>query len=122
DIHSREQLFSLSSQKKYLDWLGQTMGIRTMEDWYGILWEDLVQKDRHGILRYYHGSPYKALSEIYPDHPWLPWKFQKLSTGYFNKIENRYRYMEWLSQELSMDHPDRWYSINAITLEKKYWG
>jgi hypothetical protein len=73
-------------------------------------------------LRYYHGSPYKALSEIYPDYDWLPWKFEKLSTGYFNRIENRYRYIQWLSQELLIRYPEQWYGINAITLQRNYYG
>ena len=56
-------------------------------------------------------SFYLELQNGYLKHDWLAWKFKRLPFGYWNRIENRLEYIEWLSKELQIKKLDDWMNV-----------
>lgn len=59
----------------------------------------------------------KALSEIYSEHEWHPWKFQQVPQGYWQSIDNQIQFFDWVAQQLNIqgDHHTTTF-ISAITI------
>lgn len=59
----------------------------------------------HGstLITRFASSPSQALSHVYKDFEFLPWKFPKLSRGYFDDIDNRRKYLDWLRAEVGVN-------------------
>src|SRR5687767_13449017 len=77
----------LENQRQFLNWLGQQLNIKNYEDWYKVRTVDVLQyRGGEHLLLLYGRSLSKALSTIYPDYNWQPWKFVKIQAGYFNRM------------------------------------
>jgi hypothetical protein len=76
----------------FLEWFGRSarnfakmlsvlreQGISFPEGWYSITQADLIMHNGSGLLHLYKNSILNMLKNIYPDVPWLPWKFVKVS-------------------------------------------
>jgi len=79
-----------------------------MERWYGLTNDDL--KAHHGarLLDVHGGSLYSLLSSVYHEKEWLPWRFLRSPRGFWMKIENQRRYVEWLGKKLGYSKPEHW--------------
>ena len=53
---------------------------------------------------------------MYPDYEWLPWQFNKLSTIYWNDVNNIKMFLEWAAKKLNINKMSDWYSIPAWVL------
>ena len=47
-----------------------------MDDWYNVSKSDIKLNGGEALLQKYDRLPSKMLQEIYPDHKWLPWRFE----------------------------------------------
>jgi len=73
---------ALDNRRAFFKWLGEKLGVKRLEDWYHISFDEIVQNGGAGLLRnYYNDSIYTALREIYPEHIWHPWEFTRLPKG-----------------------------------------
>jgi hypothetical protein len=57
------------------------------------------------------GSQFNLLSMLYPEHKWLPWKFQK--SNYWDTLKNQKQFMDWAGNELGIKKMEDWYKINT---------
>ena len=111
------------NQKEYMEWLGKELGYTTMDDWYKITCEDIINNYGSTLLNgYYNSSPSKLVIETYPNDNWLIWKFQKRPNGYWKDENNVKEYMEWLKQKLGYTTMDDWYKINQKDIYNNYGG
>jgi hypothetical protein len=70
------RFYSTVDDRQLFNELGKKIGIKKYEDWYNFQTADLVPKIGTSFFQYKHdGSLFKALNHIYPEYPWLPWKF-----------------------------------------------
>jgi hypothetical protein len=99
------------SQRHFLDRLGKKMGFQNIEDWYKITQKDLKEKGGSTLLMLYGGSPSKLVQSIYPKHEWMPWRFETVAKGTWNKLEplQRIKMINWLEKELRIESPEDWY-------------
>ena len=103
---------------KYFDWIASEMmlGIARPEDWYGVALQDIQGKISSSSVRipeddlpfvrstsfsavlrkYYGGSLYNALSDLYPDQRWLPWRFACVPHNFWKNKEHRRQYFDWI--------------------------
>jgi hypothetical protein len=60
------------------------------------------------LLKYrYEGSLGCCLDTIFKDYEWKPWLFAGMVSSFWEKRENKLRYLEWLKEELAIkDHDD----------------
>lgn len=78
--HAPRYKSSLENQRRRLDSFGASIGAspQDMSPWYSV---DLRALNRAmaGILQgVYGGSVFAMLCTVYPEHTWLPWRFQRL--------------------------------------------
>lgn len=60
----------------------------------------------YGLLIFFGGSPFKAISSIYPNYNLNSWLFDKTSTNYFKNKENKEKYIKWLSEKVGVKPGD----------------
>lgn len=93
-----------------VDWLAQQLHILYWEDWYRVTSLD-IKAHLGALLTIYDGSPSKLVHEIYPFHPWLPWRFNTVPDGFWDNVDNQKLALEWLAKELSITHWEQWYNV-----------
>jgi hypothetical protein len=109
---------NVDNQRQYFDWLGNTLGFKVLEDWYKISREDIVKYQGAHLLTRYQTSPIKALQTIYSQHIWLPWKFARVSTGFWEDIGNQKKFVEWLGKQLNVTSMEGWYRVSLRQIRK----
>jgi hypothetical protein len=70
----------------------------------------------------YHGSLCEILRAAYPTEEWQPWEFDQLPQGYWNNLNNRKYFIDWISRELKVYKPDDWYIIGKNSIISKGGG
>ena len=58
-------------QREFFDKLAKKFEIKEWEDWYQIKASDVVKNGGTTIVSIHGGSVFRALMNIYPEHPWL---------------------------------------------------
>jgi len=111
---------SIENRKKYINWLGETLGYITMEDWYNINGEILCANNGSSLLNRYNGSPSKVVISLFPDYNWLEWKFGMSPLNFWKNKKNQKKYMDWLGKELGYTTMVDWYNITQIIFSKNY--
>jgi hypothetical protein len=101
----------------FFDWLGDQLGIKSMDDWYSISKEKICSHGGWRLLLYYQDSPQRALKDVYPNHKWLPWKFQKIPWGFFREQQNCLEFLEWLASSLGVKNLEDWYRISPTEVQ-----
>lgn len=109
----------------YFDlFLGLQLGLKSNEDWYSVTNEDVIKHGGSGLLAHkYSSSFYKLISTVYSDVEWTPWKFTRISRGYWNDINNQRKYLDWLGnfasynfsqasgRTLGLQSKEHWYLV-----------
>jgi len=88
------------------------LGIKNNEDWYSVTVKDIISNNGEGALQYHGGYIGKALSEIYPEYNWQPWRFSKVYHGFWNDLKQVRKYVEYLGELLGIKSMDEWYNIS----------
>jgi hypothetical protein len=89
-----------------------------MEDWYKVSVEDI---HRHGggklLSGKYDNSPCKALQAVFPEYPWMPWRFLRIPPGYWESAsfdaDEKRRLLTWLGEKISIKSLEDWYRISV---------
>jgi hypothetical protein len=69
-------------------------------------------------LKLYGNSLIKALSSIYLEFEWKPWKFSAVSKTFWDNEDNVHRFMYWISDQMGIQKFDDWYSISTLQFKK----
>ena len=103
------------NHRSFFDNLQKQMNFKSLDDFYHISQNDIKTHGGQILLdKVYDGSFYHALQSVYPDHKWLAWKFsQKVPQGYWNDINNKREFMNWLGKQLDYQKMDDWYNISV---------
>src|SRR5690242_16983025 len=102
-----------NNHRKFFDWLGKKLHVKTMEDWYHIGKKDVCDNGGGKLLtHHYNSSHMTALENIYHEHNWIPWKFTKSPHGFWNDKNNHLKFFDWLGKELGFKTMDDWYQLS----------
>tara|TARA_B100001996_G_scaffold27295_1_gene20949 strand:+ start:141 stop:2144 length:2004 start_codon:yes stop_codon:yes gene_type:complete len=110
---------TLENQKNYMDWLGERLGYKTMDDWYAITLEDFDNNYGGGLSTKYSHSPERLLKAIYPNHKWYPWKFGQGPRLWHKKCYQKL-FITWLGEELGYTTMEDWYELTHKNLVNNY--
>jgi hypothetical protein len=105
------------TQRTFLDNLGKKLNFKHSEDWYNVTQRSIRKHGGRALLKRYGDSPYKLLQSIYSENEWIPWKFHKIPANYWESLENRRKFVDWLGHHLGFKHLDDWYKI---TMEQMF--
>ena len=109
----------LENQKNYMDWLGEKLGYKTMDDWYAITLEDFDNNYGGGLSTKYSHSPERLLKAIYPNHKWYPWKLGQ-GPRLWHKKDYQKNYMDWLGEKLGYTTMEDWYELTHKDMTDNY--
>eukprot|EP01121_Diplochlamys_sp_Union-15-3_P013862 TRINITY_DN4362_c0_g1_i1.p1 TRINITY_DN4362_c0_g1~~TRINITY_DN4362_c0_g1_i1.p1 ORF type:complete len:431 (-),score=54.16 TRINITY_DN4362_c0_g1_i1:183-1475(-) len=98
-----------SNHRLFFDWLGEVLHYQNHDDWYNISQADIYRHGGRGLLAYYEESPAKALTMVYPDVPWLMWKFTSVPRGFWKDVSNQRKFFDWIRSHHSFSSLDDWY-------------
>ena len=79
-----------------------------------LICKDIANKNGYILIELYDMSLPKLLKSVYPEYPWLPWKFVRLPRNYWSNIENQREFMQYLSKQLNIKELSDWYNIPAM--------
>src|SRR4051812_46748803 len=100
-------------ESTFMAQVAHKQNVKSMEDWYKITREDIVANGGSTLLSKYRDSPFKLITSTYPDHEWLPWKFQNVPKGYWADKSNERKFLDWLHGALRFKDMEDWYKITA---------
>ncbi len=112
--------YNKENHKLYAEWLGQTLGYRTMEDWYKVTFNIINENYGSGLIKYYQGSSVLFLKSVFPQENWLEWKFVQTSQGFWNEKIHHQLYAIWLGEILGYRTMEDWYNLTVDIITKNY--
>lgn len=68
------------------------------------------------LLELHNSSLSKLLSVVYPDHEWIPWKFQRILAKGWNN--NAKKFMDYVAKELNISSATDWYKVTKEDIKK----
>jgi hypothetical protein len=107
---------------RYMRWLGEKLGCSGPEDWYGVLQGDFEANYGNGCMKRYGCCPTTAVMDLFPDYPWLEWRFARVPAGFWDQPENRRRYIEWLGKKLGFRRTEDWLRVRRRDFKENYGG
>ena len=51
------------------------------------------------------------MTTVYPEHKWLPWKFETCPRNFWADIKNQREFMDWAGKELKLQDMSDWYNV-----------
>lgn len=94
---------------RYLQWLSEELGFDDPDDWYQI--SERLLRCHYGTTlldKIYGGMPQRAAYELFPKRTWYPWMFVQTPKRFWEKKENRLKYMKWLGKLLGIKKRSDW--------------
>lgn len=112
-----------------LDDVAKKFNFNHLNDWYKLPLKVQRQRDSIKIKDYskvlgdqfekeYNSSPIQLLSSAYPEQEWLPWKFSRCPTTYWDDISNVRKFMDWAGNQLNIKEMSDWYNISSQVILK----
>lgn len=101
------------NHKLFFDWLGDQLGYKSIDEWYNLTWKDLYTHG--GLLNYSSNSISDALSAAYPKL--IPSKIN-LHKEYWDLVENKKMFYEWLGSKFGYKDLDDWYNLGEQDIFK----
>jgi len=93
--------------RKYVEYIGKTLGFSNFQDWYYITHKDYV---RSLLIKYKHH--YYFLREVYPNFDWKPWLFARSPRRLWKNSNFQRKYIDWLGEKLGFYCFEDFYKIN----------
>ena len=63
------------------------------------------------LLVLHNGSMFQMLSTLFPEYEWLPWRFGKTPSNFWNNEQNQRKFIEWAGNELGIKNMSDWYKV-----------
>lgn len=106
------------NQREFLDWVGVQLGLKSLEDWYSVSLEQLVEYRASRVAVLFGDSLSATLRAVYSDHKWLEWLFESKTgkTEFFSSLENQRAYVKWLQEMLDIRTLESWYQVDLVSI------
>lgn len=96
--------------RRYLGWLAEELGYESLDDWYDLRTQDLIEH-RVTLADLHRHSPAAMVMAAFPEHAWQLWRFAASPRGVWDKRETRRGYLEWLGEQLGYETLEDWYQL-----------
>jgi hypothetical protein len=97
--------------RRYLKWLGDTLGLKNAADWYRISVQDFKDNHGWGLLQAYDSSPTKALTTLLPEYRLQISQFDTRPQSFWKDPKNQKAFLHDLFDRLGYKAPDDWYQL-----------
>ena len=111
---------NLVNQRIFVQYLGEKLGYRKMEDWYKITTKLIRDNRGSGLLAgFYSDSVSKFVMAMFPNYNWVEWKFGHARYIWKDKRYHK-KYAIWLREQLGYNTMEDWYKITQKIINKNY--
>jgi very-short-patch-repair endonuclease len=110
------------NHKEFMNCLFKEQKYEKMEDWYNISVDIIRNYNGDGLLHKYNSSHINLLKAVFPEYKWLEWKFGMTSLSFWQDINNRKEYAEWLGKEQKYEKMEDWYNITQNIINDNFGG
>lgn len=69
-----------------------------------------------------HKEVFLPLTDLIPRKNWYEWKFRRAPPEFWDKPENRHRYLRWLGKRLGIRRKSDWYRLKRHDFQDNYGG
>lgn len=70
------------------------------------------------MLHKHGGYVHKVLQRLFPEHEWIPHRFERVPTGYWDVVENQRKFLDEIGLELGISGKDGWYKVISTDIVK----
>lgn len=118
---SPNKFFSdITQQRIYFDSFKQSKGLRNQEDWYQLKASEFEETEMEDFLeKYYGGFLYRALSQLYPEYYWKPWRFHssiQFPLNFWKEIDNQRAFFNELAIKMNIDVINNWRNWSSVKI------
>eukprot|EP01118_Nematostelium_gracile_P008337 TRINITY_DN2763_c0_g1_i1.p1 TRINITY_DN2763_c0_g1~~TRINITY_DN2763_c0_g1_i1.p1 ORF type:complete len:389 (+),score=75.72 TRINITY_DN2763_c0_g1_i1:90-1256(+) len=108
-------------EKEFFDSLATHLNLKEKDDWYRVNKEEVFNFGGEAMLKkVFAGSVRKALQVAYPDHKWLPWKFDSyLPRKTWGVTQSRRDFLNNMAKELGIVKMEDWYEVSVSQIREK---
>jgi len=82
-----------------------------LDKWYSIPRDKIIDFGGSRLLQNYNNSIFGALKSIFPEHHWMPWKFDTIPPHFWSDKGNCLDFMKYLEKKLNITSKEGWYEI-----------
>jgi hypothetical protein len=108
------------NHRKFMQWLGERLGIHEPSDWYHVTNQDFKDHGGGAFLLHYDSTVSAAIMRYLPEYDWKEWMFDKTPKGFWCNRTNRRRYLTWLGAKLGYQTLDDWYAVTTDDFSANY--
>lgn len=120
----------MKHQRDFFNKLADKLNIKKRDDWYKVSARDIIKNGGKRLVIIYGGSVHRALSSIFPEHKWIPWKFENAPKNFWKQSKNVKEFLESIKKELNIEKDEDWYqvtqnrlhNVGATTILNKFGG
>lgn len=107
---------SQGTVRRYMEWLGDQLGIEGQEGWYHLKPTHLQQHCGGTLLLLYSTNIPRLLQETFPEYKWRGWLFNRLPPHYWNQPSNVLDFTEWLKERFHIESTMDLYKLSGRQL------
>lgn len=105
-----------------VDQRASALGVTNPEMWYSVSCRKFAAERTGKSLLVRFGSMMNCLRAAYPEHAFLPWKFQRVPRGYWSEVRHQRELFQHLLEHLPQlkNNPAHWQSLSLRSVDRKY--
>ena len=105
--------------RQFIVWLGKRLGFKKKNDWYQVKRTDFKANCGGGFIKRFK-TPLFGLKAAYPNHNWIPWRFENVPVGFWKDETNCCWYLNWLGRRLRLKSRTAWLELTAKQLRANH--
>jgi hypothetical protein len=105
---------SIDHRKEFFQWASEELRILKPQDWYKVTLRQFGKIRGSVMLREHYGhSLATALQDMYPNHFWPRWKFERTPNGFWDNPETRRKFFLMMAEDEGWTSMDQWYDVTS---------
>lgn len=117
-MNSSTRSFKYNTKSRHIiEKVGESLGIKTPDDWYQITRKDFVEHGGAPLLRQFPTHIF-AIQNFYPEHEFQWWKFSRVPANWWGDLEHQREWFSQIGQQLGIQKTEDWYKVRLEDLEK----
>jgi hypothetical protein len=122
DIVPRGFWSSSQHRRNFVDDFARTIGVSNLDQWYSLTSDRFKQTKLASMLTVTKLSLPHAIMDVYPEHEWEPWRFNRLPGSWWESKEHRRQYFDFLVTTLELESPIKLLRLPVEKVHQNYGG
>jgi len=112
----------VAARREHLHDLEKKLRITRPEGWYDVSFQKVHEVGAGGLIQCYNKSVASMVADLHPSVCWLPWRFSKVPTQFWENPENKRSCFTWVESCLNVKIPEDWYKVTREDVQRAGGG